>query len=611
MDMERRIILFIILSVFIILFFSSLMQQSQPPSESVKPTSEEVIFEPLAEPLPPSLKAGEKETEGKLPTDITETEIITYDKAEKIIIQTENYRVTFSTLGAKPISWLVNPINKKQRKEVEQITTATMVELIPQWLPMGSQREFPLEFTLREYGGGVHNEFRMMLYQAKRSIAPDGNIILEFISPPNEQKIRAIKTFSFPPKDYVVNFSLRIVNEGDARLIFDNDGLGLGVLWGAGIGDGSVHLDSTEARAITGIFQVGTSIKTATPKRNKGYAYTGDIVWGGLKTRFFMAVIISPHLPFKQFTTEIKERNLLGLKEGEVERISILPFTAELLLPGFRLEPGQSYEETFKLFVGPKYYDLLSSVGYGLQKSLFGWLRPFCVILLKIMQFFYYITLNYGWAIILLTLLVRVVTYPLTIKGMRIQAKAMAEQQRIKPLIEALNQKYKDNPALRNKKLMELYKEHGINPLAPLRGCLPLLLQMPIFIALYFLLLEAIELKGQNYLWIKDLSAPDRLFSFGAALPLLGPYFNLLPILMGASQYFISKISFVGGISDPIQKQMAIIFPLVFTVLLYNFPSGLILYWLVSNVLQVGQQLVINKYVKERLSEQPAIPRSK
>ncbi len=612
MDMQRRIFLFIVLSILIILFYSSLMHQPPPPQPPEKiDIAEEETSPTLVARKDSYFKPVDKESDLSSLPKLEETELLSFDKAEKIIVTTDNYYVVFSTLGAKPISWLIKPFKVSATKPEESFTTDTMIELIPQWLPQDLQREFPLELTLHEFGGGIHNEFRTMLYQATQEVLPTGDIKLEFVSPLNAQNVRIIKTFIFPPSGYVVNYTLRVSNEGDAKLIFDNDGLGLGLLWGAGIGSDKSQLDATEARGINSIFRVGHSVKTAQPKRSKGYSYSGDITWGGLETRFYLAAIISPEASFRQFSAAVKERNLVGLADAELKEIPILPITAELMLPRFILEPGQSFTGAFKVFVGPKSYDVLSAVGYDLQKSLFGWIRPFCVILLKIMQFFYNITLNYGWAIIFLTVLVRIVTYPLTIKSMRIQAKSMAEQQRIKPLIDELNKKYKDNPALRNKKLMELYKEHGINPLAPLRGCLPLLLQMPIFFALYILLMQAIELKEQSFLWIKDLSAPDRLFSFHTSIPLIGSYFNLLPILMGLSQVLISKISTVTAVTDPLQRQMMILMPLFFMIILYNLPSGLVLYWLVSNILQVGQQLIVNKHIKEHLSGQPGLAASK
>jgi YidC/Oxa1 family membrane protein insertase len=181
---------------------------------------------------------------------------------------------------------------------------------------------------------------------------------------------------------------------------------------------------------------------------------------------------------------------------------------------------------------------------------------------------------------------------------MKLQAKAMAEQAKIRPYIEEINEKYKDNPQMKNKKIMELYKEHGINPLGFLRGCLPLLIQMPIFISLYFLLSETFELKGETFLWIRDLSGPDKLVTFGMTLPVIGRYLNLLPILMGVSQIFVSKYS-SSAAADPSQKTMMYFFPIFFMFIVYNLSSGLVLYWLISNILQSGQQMIINKHMKQ------------
>ena len=149
---------------------------------------------------------------------------------------------------------------------------------------------------------------------------------------------------------------------------------------------------------------------------------------------------------------------------------------------------------------------------------------------------------------------------------------------------------------------MELYKEHGINPLGFLRGCLPLFIQMPIFISLYFLLSESFELRGAGFLWIKDLSSPDQLFKFSVSLPFLGHYLNLLPILMGASQIIVSRFTASASV-DPSQKTMMYFFPIFFTVIVYNLSSGLVLYWLTSNILQAGQQFIINKHMKKEQSE--------
>ncbi len=618
MDMERRVILFLILSVLVMLMFSSLMRQQQIPE-----TQQET--QPIGTPGQPAISqtardmvttgtqrhkdltiARKEITEEYTTTPPADIESLPLEKEEKIRVHTHNYYITFSNLGAHPVSWLMtttNPQNSKKISKEDLPSTDSMVELIPQWIPFTINREYPLDVTLLEYGGSIHNEFHNLPFTATKRTNADGDIVVDFLSESNKQNIRVRKIFTIPSRGYNFDLKIEVMNEGDAKMVFDHYGLGMGVIWGAGIASLEEEEKGAESRYYSAIFKQDDKVKKVTPHIDKTATYSGKIWWGGLQSRFYLAAMISSNTPFAHFSATVKEKNLIGLDREEIKQKARSLGTSEVWVSRFVLEPGQRYETAMEGFAGPKYYDVLHNTGYDLHKSLFGFLRPFCVILLKIMQVFYDITANYGWAIIMLTLLVRVLAYPLTIKGMRIQAKSMAEQRRIRPLIDELNKKYKDNPALKNKKLMELYKEHGINPLAPLRGCLPMLLQMPIFFALYILLMQSMELKGESFLWIADLSGPDKLLTFDFSLPIVGSHLNLLPILMGASQYFISRLSATGGTADPMQRQMAIIFPLFFMFILYNFPSGLILYWLVSNALQVGQQLVVNKHVKEHLSE--------
>jgi YidC/Oxa1 family membrane protein insertase len=208
---------------------------------------------------------------------------------------------------------------------------------------------------------------------------------------------------------------------------------------------------------------------------------------------------------------------------------------------------------------------------------------------------------NWGVAIILLTIMVRLVAFPLVTKGMKAQAKMMAEQARLKPLMDKINENYKNDPARKQQEIMKMYKEHGVNPFGMFKGCLWLIIQMPIFIALYLLLAQAIELRGAHFLWIQDLSAPDRLFKFGLSLPFIGSEFNLLPILMSLSQMLASKFSPQSPSADPqqaqMQKMMIYFMPLFMLFIFYGMPSGLVLYWLISNIWQILQQLWINKHM--------------
>ncbi|MCX7767299.1 MAG: hypothetical protein N2246_11400 [Candidatus Sumerlaeia bacterium] len=211
--MQRRIFLFIVLSVLIILFYSSLMHQPPPPQTPEKiDIAEEETSPTLVAQKESYFKPADKESAISPREQPEEAEVLTFDKAEKIIVTTDNYHIVFSTLGAKPISWLIKPFKVSATTPEESFTTATMIELIPQWLPQDLQREFPLELTLHEFGGGIHNEFRTMLYQGKQEVLPTGDIKLEFVSPLNAQNLRVIKTFIFPPSGYVVNYTLCVIN---------------------------------------------------------------------------------------------------------------------------------------------------------------------------------------------------------------------------------------------------------------------------------------------------------------------------------------------------------------------------------------------------------------
>jgi len=169
----------------------------------------------------------------------------------------------------------------------------------------------------------------------------------------------------------------------------------------------------------------------------------------------------------------------------------------------------------------------------------------------------------------------------------------MKEMQLLQPKIEALRKEHKDNPQALNKEIMELYKEHKVNPLG---GCLPLLLQMPIFFALYQALMRSVSLRGAKFLWIKDLSAPDQLFTLKNSLPFLGNQVNILPILMAIGMFVQQKISMVKTTGEAAQQQkiMSIIMPVMFGVIFYQMPSGLVLYWFVNSTLMLIYQFRIN-----------------
>lgn len=240
-------------------------------------------------------------------------------------------------------------------------------------------------------------------------------------------------------------------------------------------------------------------------------------------------------------------------------------------LVALKLPAGVS---NYFIYAGPKEYDTLKKYGVGLEHIVdFGFFSILARPLFWILKIFYSISHNYGVAIIILTIIVRIPFIPLISKGQ----KSMKRLQDIQPRMAEIREKYKNDPQRMQKELMELYKKHKVNPMG---GCLPMLLQIPVFFALYKVLLIAIELRGAPFmLWIKDLSVKD-------------PYY-ILPIIMGATMVIQQKMT--PSTMDPTQQKIMMIMPIVFTFMFLTFPSGLVLYWLVNNVLSIAQQWHMNK----------------
>jgi YidC/Oxa1 family membrane protein insertase len=239
--------------------------------------------------------------------------------------------------------------------------------------------------------------------------------------------------------------------------------------------------------------------------------------------------------------------------------------------------------------MGPLDHSILSDYNNGLDQLVMnhGWyertFRPISLFILKVFKFFQLFIPNYGLVIILFSILVKIVVYPLTKKSY----KSMKEMSRVQPLLAELKEKYKSDPQRMNKETMKLYKEHGINPMG---GCLPMLLQLPLLAALFIVFRSTIQLRGASFIpgWIDDLSRADTIFTLPFSLPMYGDQFNILPILMAGTMIFQSKMT----MQDPKQKAMVYLMP-VFMLLIFNqFPSGLNLYYTLFNLWTIIQQKI-------------------
>jgi YidC/Oxa1 family membrane protein insertase len=256
--------------------------------------------------------------------------------------------------------------------------------------------------------------------------------------------------------------------------------------------------------------------------------------------------------------------------------------------PVLRLSLDKTSAAQAKLFFGPKEAGVLKSLDVQAERIIdFGWFDIIAKPLILGMNYSNKVTHNYGIDIILLTILIKIIFYPLTVKS----SKSMKKMQKLQPQMQKLKEKYKDDKQRMNQEVMAMYKREGANPMG---GCLPMIIQIPVFFALYKALSGAIELRHAPFMfWINDLSAPEDLFTFhvlGYALPI-----RILPLIMGVTQVIQQKMTPTSV--DPMQEKMMLFMPIFFTFLFWGFPAGLVLYWLVNNVISIGQQYYINKKV--------------
>ena len=301
-------------------------------------------------------------------------------------------------------------------------------------------------------------------------------------------------------------------------------------------------------------------IKDVTPASKR---YDKTILWSGFADKYFLNAILS-------------EKNSIAAVELKKNGAGF--FESIVSAPQFTINPGQSVTVEHRLFVGPKDIDILKAQGNSLEQSLdLGWFTVLAKPLLYTLKFFYKYVGNYGVAIIIITIILKVLFFPLTHKSY----KSMKGMQKIQPEMTKLREKYKDDRDAMNKAVMELYRDNKVNPMG---GCLPMVVQIPVFFALYKSLMFSIELRhAPFFLWVTDLADKD-------------PYY-VTPVIMGITMFIQQKMT--PSQMDPIQQKMMLALPVVFTFMFLSFPSGLVLYWLVNNVLTIGQQMYINKLVKD------------
>jgi len=377
------------------------------------------------------------------------------------------------------------------------------------------------------------------------------------------------KTYIFPNANNSVELKLDIKNLSESPATFTYRLIG---------GSGIIETNPQDKRFNEVISKIdGKTINFKQPK-SKRIINPGIVSWTALKNKYF-SVILKPFIQTKsQFYSETSQNTLLtGIESQDTN-----------------LPPHTFIENKFVLYIGPSKISTLKSFGFEFEETVnYGFFGGITKLMLAIMGLCYNLVHSWGVSIIILAVLLNVVLFPLTMQSF----KSMKKMQEIQPQMEKLKSQCKDNPQKLNKEMMELYKKHKINPLS---GCLPLLLQMPIFVALYQALIKSVDLRGARFLWIKDLSIPDAV-RIPFALPLIGNSINILPILMIIGMFVQQKISTaVSGAAvteeqKQQQKMMLIVMPIMFGFIFYNMPSGLVLYWVINTVLTTVEQAAILK----------------
>lgn len=542
--LKPNYIIFFVLSFIIILVSTSLFapKDSKKPAQSPLPTTENAL----------PLSASESLPSDSLPSDSLPTFEI--EQGKLITIKSPLYVGTVDTLGGRITKWELLKYNSSTQNG------ATPVDVLLKTIEFNNTKLIvdkvnvpsPIPFS---YSGPAVVEFE---YEKKE-------VVLVWKSGGLEIK----KTYVFDPKSYFVEQTVEVTNQtgGPINELLLTESA-------ATLKQKKEDEYSTKFVALeNGSFEK----EEETPEEAK--EFDGIINWFGFAEKYFMAVV----LPEVGGNTKIR---LSPTQEPDVAK-SLFGY-GQTKTPN-----GVTSKKLSKLYLGPIDFEDLKETGQDLEKVVdFGWIgfiaRPTLAALNIVNEWFH----NYGIAIIVITVFIRLIFLPLTLKSMESMKAMQNKMQTLKPKIEALKEKFKDDKVKQNKELMQLYSSHGVNPLSSLGGCLPMLIQIPVFIALYEVLLYSIELRHSAFLWIDNLAEPENLFM----LPLIDVPFRALPLIMGVSWFMSQKLTptTAPGTDNNIQMKMMQYMPIIFTVMFWGLPSGLILYWTISNLLSIVQQLYVN-----------------
>jgi len=550
---QKRLILAVVLSIIVFVAWQLIFGVPESEKKSAQKQVEETQT-----PSPPAVPEKEEKAPVVAGESTPSTEVQRLQRnAKTITVDTPLYQVKISENGAVFESYVLKDF-------FETVSS----ESPPKQLLAndGSLRTMEMGFAGKSIAGLGDAVFASEP-QVEELKVTDSAKILTF-SWRSTDGVTIEKAYSFVPDSYVVGLVVTIKNQSSNAI---QDRLTL-ALRGAAPKDTRMYGFEGPSALID-----DKLVETEVKEIAENNTHNGNINWVAIQDRYFMTSLMPDNTEDAGLKLYLMPTDVVQAQFVQAEEI---------------IRPGTEHHFDFKLFFGPKSMRKLDNIGHDLDQALnFGFFDLLAKPCLWLMNAIHDFIPNYGVAIILLTLLIKIVLWPLGAKSY----KSMAEMKKIQPLMKEIREKYKDDKKKMNEEVMALYRTYKVNPLG---GCLPMVVQIPVFFALYRMLYQAIELRhAPFFLWIKDLSAPDRLGNFGFEIPFMeAPYgIPVLTIVMGASMILQQKMSPPMG--DPTQAKMMMLMPVVFTVIFINFSSGLVLYWLVNNILSISQQYYIQKKV--------------
>lgn len=482
-------------------------------------------------------------------------------------IETDYYTAVLSTKGGTIKQWVLKEYKTWDKHPVQLVND--------------TKGDFSLLFTTTD-GKVINTKNHFFATQipigGKKILSDDEQYVVEMIL--NAKEGRIVKKLTFKNKAY--DFDADITLEGMHNVIANYE---YQVLWENSL-KYTEYNSIDESNSAAAYTFGGGELKEVNASSNGDNVKdepSGQTEWVAVRTKYFAAALIAQDK--KAVGAYLEGMHTTAQNSGAVEKYSIA-----LKYP---FKNNQSETAKLSVYVGPLEFSTLKSYDRGLQEIMslgWSWIRPITEYLfIPLFNILHSVISNYGLVIIVFSIIIKLGLHPLTKKSMR----SMRNMQKLQPLMQEIKEKYKSDPQQMNIQTMKLYKDYGINPAG---GCLPLLLQLPILYALYSLFTASIELRQAPFmLWITDLSVPDVLISLPFNIPLLGYHLSGLTLAMGITMFVQQKQT----VTDPTQKAMIWMMPIMMTIMFNHFPSGLNLYYFVFNILSIGQQWYFNKIHKE------------